>query len=113
MFTVTKDLILPSTTTGSFPRPRWFDVSMWGRPLDTCMMDVHFREKFQVEIAAEFSDAYHSLVDDGLVHGIARGSGDRRHDSAIDSCEFIEQRGLADIRVPDDSHPDFMRLLRS
>jgi 5-methyltetrahydropteroyltriglutamate--homocysteine methyltransferase len=34
MFTVTKDLILPSTTTGSFPRPRWFDVSLWGKPLD-------------------------------------------------------------------------------
>src|ERR1022692_103953 len=39
MFTATADLILPSTTTGSFPRPRWFDVSMWGRPLDTCMLD--------------------------------------------------------------------------
>src|SRR5215469_8879328 len=47
MFTATADLILPSTTTGSFPRPRWYDVSMWGRPLDTCMLDVRFREKFQ------------------------------------------------------------------
>ena len=47
MFTATKDLILPSTTTGSFPRPRWFDVSMWGKPLDTCMLDIRFREKFQ------------------------------------------------------------------
>ena len=54
-----------------------------------------------------------AFVLDDFVDGIPRGSGDRRHDSAIDSCEFIEQRGLADIRVPDDSHPDFMRLLRS
>ncbi len=46
MFTAAADLILPSTTTGSFPRPRWFDTSMWGRPLDTCMLDVRFREKF-------------------------------------------------------------------
>ena len=30
MLTATKDLILPSTTTGSFPRPRWFDVCMIG-----------------------------------------------------------------------------------
>ena len=44
MFTVTADLMLPSTVTGSWPRPRWFDVSMWGRPLDTCMMEVRFRE---------------------------------------------------------------------
>src|SRR5438105_15484093 len=42
MFTATADLILPSTVTGSFRRPRWFDVSMWGRPLDTCMLDVRF-----------------------------------------------------------------------
>ena len=41
-FTVTRDLMLPSTVTGSWPRPRWFDMSMWaqaarhlhdGRPL--------------------------------------------------------------------------------
>jgi 5-methyltetrahydropteroyltriglutamate--homocysteine methyltransferase len=38
MFTATADIILPSTVTGSFPRPRWFDTSMLGRPLDTCML---------------------------------------------------------------------------
>src|ERR1039457_3169270 len=47
MFTATAGLMLPCTVTGSFPRPRWFDVSMWGRSLDTCMLDVRFREKFQ------------------------------------------------------------------
>ena len=40
MFTATANLMLPSTVTGSWPRPRWFDVSMWGKPLDTCMQDV-------------------------------------------------------------------------
>ena len=43
-FTVTKNLMLPATVTGSWPRPRWFDVSMWAKPLDTCMMDIRFRE---------------------------------------------------------------------
>ncbi len=33
MFTITKDLVLPATVTGSWPRPRWFDMSLWGRPL--------------------------------------------------------------------------------
>ena len=56
MFTATADLILPSTTTGSFPRPRWFDVGMWGRPLDTCMLDVRFREKFQDAMAVLIGD---------------------------------------------------------
>ncbi|GEM_PF-5668332 len=63
MFTATKDLMLPCTTTGSFPRPRWFDVSMWGRPLDTCMMDVRFREKFQDALAVVISDQERAGLD--------------------------------------------------
>ena len=63
MFTATKDLILPSTTTGSFPRPRWFDVSMWGRPLDTCMQDVRFREKLQDALAVVISDQERAGLD--------------------------------------------------
>ena len=63
MFTVTKDLLLPSTTTGSFPRPRWFDESMWGKPLDTCMLDVRFREKFQDALAVVISDQERAGLD--------------------------------------------------
>ena len=33
-FTATKSLMLPATVTGSWPRPRWHNVNMWGRPLD-------------------------------------------------------------------------------
>ncbi len=68
MFTVTADLMLPSTITGSWPRPRWFDVSMWGRPLDTCMMDVRFREKFQDAMAVVISEEERSGLDI-LTHG--------------------------------------------
>src|SRR5271165_6567531 len=63
MFTATANLILPSTVTGSFPRPRWFDVSMWGRPLDTCMQDVRFREKFQDALAVVISDQERAGLD--------------------------------------------------
>ena len=66
--TVTKNLILPSTVTGSWPRPRWFDVSMWARPLDTCMMDVRFREKFQDALAVVISDEQRAGLDI-LTHG--------------------------------------------
>src|SRR5229473_1300761 len=68
MFTATADLILPSTVTGSFPRPRWFDTSMLGRPLDTCMLDVHFREKFQDALAVVISDQERAGLD-VLTHG--------------------------------------------
>jgi len=56
MFTVTADCILPSTVTGSWPRPRWFDVRIWGKPLDTCMLDVRFREKFQDALSVVVSE---------------------------------------------------------
>jgi 5-methyltetrahydropteroyltriglutamate--homocysteine methyltransferase len=68
MFTVTADLMLPSTITGSWPRPRWFDVSMWGKPLDTCMMDVRFREKFQDAMAVVISEEERAGLDI-LTHG--------------------------------------------
>src|SRR2546422_6209671 len=58
----------PSTVTGSFPRPRWFDVSMWGRPLDTCMLDIRFREKFQDAMAVVISDQERAGLDI-LTHG--------------------------------------------
>jgi 5-methyltetrahydropteroyltriglutamate--homocysteine methyltransferase len=67
-FTVTKDLILPSTVTGSWPRPRWFDMSMWARPLDTCMLDIRFREKFQDALAVVISDEERAGLDI-LTHG--------------------------------------------
>jgi 5-methyltetrahydropteroyltriglutamate--homocysteine methyltransferase len=66
--TVTKDLILPSTVTGSWPRPRWFDTSMWGKPLDTCMLDVRFREKFQDALAVVLADEERAGLDI-LTHG--------------------------------------------
>src|SRR5688572_5005163 len=56
MFTITSDKILPCTVTGSWPRPRWMDVSMCGQTLDTCMLDSRFREKFQDAMATIVSD---------------------------------------------------------
>ena len=68
MFTVTANTILPCTITGSWPRPRWFDMSMWGRPIDTCMMDTRFREKFQDALAVVLSDQERAGLDI-LTHG--------------------------------------------
>ena len=68
MLTVTKDLVLPCTVTGSWPRPRWFDVSPWGRPLDTCMLDVRWREKYLDALATLISDEERAGLD-LLTHG--------------------------------------------
>ena len=56
MFTVTKDLVLPTTVTGSWPRPRWFNVGAWGRPLSTAMMEFTFREQFSDAMAVVVSE---------------------------------------------------------
>ena len=56
VFTATKDLMLPATVTGSWPRPRWYTENMWGRPLDTAMMNPWYRE--------QFSDAHAIVVSD-------------------------------------------------
>ncbi len=68
MFTVTADLTLPATVTGSWPRPRWFDVSMWGSPLDTTMMNVRYREKLQDALAVVLSEQRRAGLDI-LTHG--------------------------------------------
>ena len=68
MFTVTAGKTLPCTVTGSWPRPRWFDLSMWGKPLDTCMMDVRFREKFGDALAVVLSEEERAGIDI-LTHG--------------------------------------------
>ena len=63
MYTITKDVVLPCTVTGSWPRPRWFDLSMWGRPLDTCMMDTRYREGFQDAMAVVVGDEERAGLD--------------------------------------------------
>jgi 5-methyltetrahydropteroyltriglutamate--homocysteine methyltransferase len=62
-FTATKDLLLPATVTGSWPRPRWYTQNMLGRPLDTCMMDPWFREQFADALAVVVSDQQRAGLD--------------------------------------------------
>ncbi len=63
MLTTTKDLTLPATVIGSWPRPSWFDQSMWGKPLSSCMLDLRYREKFQDAMATVISDQERAGLD--------------------------------------------------
>ncbi|HXM59060.1 MAG TPA: cobalamin-independent methionine synthase II family protein [Candidatus Dormibacteraeota bacterium] len=56
MLTATKDLLLPTTVTGSWPRPAWYDSNLFGRPFSTGMADVKFREQFVDAISSVISD---------------------------------------------------------
>src|SRR5919204_2999337 len=62
-FTATKDLMLPATVTGSWPRPRWYTMNLWARPLDTAMMDPWFREQFTDAHAIVVSDQERAGLD--------------------------------------------------
>jgi 5-methyltetrahydropteroyltriglutamate--homocysteine methyltransferase len=62
-FTATDGIVLPSTVIGSWPRPSWFTESMWGRPLDTAMMDQQYREQFQDALAVVISDQQRAGLD--------------------------------------------------
>jgi len=63
MFTTTQDLMLPTTVTGSWPRPRWFDKSLGGRNLSDAMTDIEYREKFLDAVATVISDQEQAGLD--------------------------------------------------
>ena len=52
MLTVTRDMILPTTITGSYPRPLWFDRSLEGRSFKAALGDSLFREQYLDAVAA-------------------------------------------------------------
>src|SRR3989454_1636301 len=46
MFQATRDLILPTTITGSYPRPAWFTEVLRGRAFKDALGDSPFREQY-------------------------------------------------------------------
>lgn len=63
MFTATDGILLPTTVTGSWPRPTWFTEALWGRPLDTGMMDPTYREQLSDALAVVVSDQERAGLD--------------------------------------------------
>ncbi len=46
MLNATRDLVLPTTITGSYPRPSWFTEGLRGRPFKEALGDSVFREQY-------------------------------------------------------------------
>ena len=69
VLTATKDLILPTTVTGSWPRPAWYTENLAGRPFSEGMADLRYREQFQDALAGLFlhllGDVVEELLDVG------------------------------------------------
>ena len=63
MYTATRDLMLPTTVTGSWPRPSWYTLGLSGRPLSSGMNDVAFREQFTDALDTVISDQERAGLD--------------------------------------------------
>src|SRR5437762_7331557 len=51
MLRVTRDLMLPTAITGSYPRPLWFTESLHGRSFKSAMGESIFREQYLDAVA--------------------------------------------------------------
>ena len=108
MYTATKDLMLPATVTGSWPRPRWFDACMWGKPIDTCMMDVKWREQFQDAMSTVISDQVRAgldLITLGDYHLDEDFAGRSWHHFPLQRWTGLE----GDLMQPDETTADWLR----
>jgi 5-methyltetrahydropteroyltriglutamate--homocysteine methyltransferase len=82
VLTVSKDLVLPTTVTGSWPKPTWYTQQLAGRPLSTCLKDVAFRE--------QYTDALATLLDEQNRAGLdIMSHGDYHHDNSIGGYHWI------------------------
>jgi 5-methyltetrahydropteroyltriglutamate--homocysteine methyltransferase len=63
MLTATKDLLLPTTVTGSWPRPSWYTHNLYGRGFSDGMGDVTHREQYVDAVSAVISDQERAGLD--------------------------------------------------
>ncbi|HTV45684.1 MAG TPA: cobalamin-independent methionine synthase II family protein [Stellaceae bacterium] len=52
MLKTTRDMVMPTAITGSYPRPLWFDLSLQGRSFKAALGDSLFREQYLDAVAA-------------------------------------------------------------
>jgi 5-methyltetrahydropteroyltriglutamate--homocysteine methyltransferase len=52
MLKTTRDMVLPTAITGSYPRPLWYDAGLGGRSFKAALGDSLFREQYLDAVAA-------------------------------------------------------------
>ena len=56
MFTATKDIKLPTTITGSLPRPLWYTENLGRRSFMEAMINARFREQYTDAVSCFLRD---------------------------------------------------------
>jgi 5-methyltetrahydropteroyltriglutamate--homocysteine methyltransferase len=63
MLNATKELILPTTITGSLPRPAWYTENLALRPFRDALADARFREQYADAVATYLRDQERAGLD--------------------------------------------------
>jgi 5-methyltetrahydropteroyltriglutamate--homocysteine methyltransferase len=63
LFTATDGISLPTTVTGSWPRPVWFTGGLWRRSPSEALADTRYREEFTDAISTVISDQERAGLD--------------------------------------------------
>ena len=63
MFTATKGVSLPTTITGSLPRPAWYTQNLEDRPFRDAIADSRFREQYNDAVATYLRDQERAGLD--------------------------------------------------
>ena len=56
MYRATKDIILPTTITGSLPRPSWYTENLGNRHFLEAMVTRRFREQYEDAVSVHLRD---------------------------------------------------------
>jgi 5-methyltetrahydropteroyltriglutamate--homocysteine methyltransferase len=56
MFKATEGMVLPTTMTGSYPKPNWYTQGLRGRAFKTALGDTLFREQYLDAVATVITD---------------------------------------------------------
>ena len=76
MFNVTENMVLPTTITGSYPKPNWYTQGLRGRPFKSALGDNLFRE--------QYLDAVSTIINDQEMAGLdIVTDGDSRFDLEV------------------------------
>jgi len=82
MYTATKDLLLPTTITGSLPRPTWYTENLGARAFRDALADGQFREQYTDAVGTHLRDQERAGLD--IVT-----DGDARFDSDVGGMSWL------------------------
>ena len=103
MLTVTQDMVLPTTMTGSYPKPNWYTQNLRGRPFKEALGDSQFRE--------QYLDAVATIINDQEMAGLdIVTDGDTRFDLEVGgkSWFFYVLERLGGMSGTQDNSPGFL-----